>query len=132
VNKVALEQDFSEFIGLPLSVLFHRVSIFECRPGITTTITATTTTTKKLKLSHYTPRRRLGGEDIQLLLILDLGSRWELVVSVTLWPRFIPGESTPVPVVQEAGWASEPVWTQRLQEKSFRLCQESKLDRPVF
>jgi hypothetical protein len=24
----------------------------------------------------------------------------------------------PVPIVQEAGWAPEPVWTQRLEEKS--------------
>jgi hypothetical protein len=23
------------------------------------------------------------------------------------------------PIVQEAGWAPEPVWTQRLEEKSF-------------
>jgi hypothetical protein len=30
-----------------------------------------------------------------------------------------PGKGTPVPIVQEAGWAPEPVWTQRLQEKSF-------------
>jgi hypothetical protein len=28
-------------------------------------------------------------------------------------------ERTPVPSVQETGWASEPVWTQRLEEKSF-------------
>jgi hypothetical protein len=31
---------------------------------------------KKLKLSHYMPRRRLEGEEIELLLILDLGTRW--------------------------------------------------------
>jgi hypothetical protein len=30
-----------------------------------------------------------------------------------------PGEMTPVPIGQEAGWATEPVWTQRLEEKSF-------------
>jgi hypothetical protein len=42
-----------------------------------------------------------------------------LVVSVTLWPRFISGEITPVPIGQEAGRASEPVWTQRLEEKLF-------------
>jgi hypothetical protein len=30
----------------------------------------------KLKLSRYTPWRRLGEEEIQLLLILDLGTRW--------------------------------------------------------
>jgi hypothetical protein len=31
---------------------------------------------KKLKLSHYTPRRRLGGYKVQLLLILNFGTRW--------------------------------------------------------
>jgi hypothetical protein len=30
-----------------------------------------------------------------------------------------PGERTPVPIGQEAGWPSEPVWTQKLEEKSF-------------
>jgi hypothetical protein len=30
-----------------------------------------------------------------------------------------PGKGPPVPIVQEDGWAPEPVWTQRLQEKSF-------------
>jgi hypothetical protein len=29
-----------------------------------------------------------------------------------------PGKEPPVPTVEEAGWAPEPVWTQRLQEKS--------------
>jgi hypothetical protein len=35
------------------------------------------------------------------------------VVSVTLRPRFNPEESS-----LEAGWAPEPVWTQKLEEKS--------------
>jgi hypothetical protein len=30
-----------------------------------------------------------------------------------------PGKGSPVPIGQEAGWAPEPVWTQRLEEKSF-------------
>jgi hypothetical protein len=30
-----------------------------------------------------------------------------------------PGKGPPVPIVQEAEWAPEPVWTQRLEEKSF-------------
>jgi hypothetical protein len=30
-----------------------------------------------------------------------------------------PGKGPPVPIVQEAGWAPEPVWTQRIDEKSF-------------
>jgi hypothetical protein len=34
-------------------------------------------------------------------------------------PRFAPGKGPPVPIVQKAGWASEPVWTKRLEEKSF-------------
>jgi hypothetical protein len=50
---------------------------------------------KKLKLSHYTPWRRLGGEEVYLLLILDLGTREGWVVSVTPRPRFSPGERTP-------------------------------------
>jgi hypothetical protein len=42
-----------------------------------------------------------------------------------------PGKDPPVHIVQEAGWASKPVWTQRLEEKSSHLCQGSNLDRPV-
>jgi hypothetical protein len=30
-----------------------------------------------------------------------------------------PAKGPPVPTGQEAGWAPEPVWTQRLEEKSF-------------
>jgi hypothetical protein len=41
------------------------------------------------------------------------------MVSVTPRPRFTPGKEPTVPIVQEAGWASELVWTQRLEEKSF-------------
>jgi hypothetical protein len=34
--------------------------------------------------------------------------------------RALPlGKGPPVPIVQEAGWAPEPVWTQRLEENSF-------------
>jgi hypothetical protein len=29
-----------------------------------------------------------------------------------------PGKGPPVPIVQEARWAPEPVWTQRLEVKS--------------
>jgi hypothetical protein len=29
-----------------------------------------------------------------------------------------PRKEPPVPIGQEAGWDSEPVWTQRLEEKS--------------
>jgi hypothetical protein len=30
-----------------------------------------------------------------------------------------PGKEPPVPIVQQARWASEPVWTQRIEETSF-------------
>jgi hypothetical protein len=44
------------------------------------------------------------------------GGEW----SVSLPGRALaPGKGPPVPIVQEAGWASEPVRTQRLEEKSF-------------
>jgi hypothetical protein len=32
-----------------------------------------------------------------------------------------PGKGPPVPIGQESGWAPEPVWTQRIEEKSFAL-----------
>jgi hypothetical protein len=43
---------------------------------------------QKVKLSRYTPWRHLGGEEVQLLLILNLSTRWGWVVSVTPWPLF--------------------------------------------
>jgi hypothetical protein len=49
---------------------------------------------------------------------------------VALYPP-PPGERAPVPIVQEAGWAPEPVWTQRVEEKYSRLCRGSNLDRRV-
>jgi hypothetical protein len=45
--------------------------------------------------------------------------------------RAAPRKGPPVPIAQETGWAPEPVWTQRLEEKSFCLCRGSNLDRPV-
>jgi hypothetical protein len=43
--------------------------------------------------------------------ILNLGARWKRVVSFTPRPLYPQGEF-PVSIGQEAGWASEPVWTQ--------------------
>jgi hypothetical protein len=43
-----------------------------------------------------------------------------------------PGKEPPVPIGQEAGWAPEPVWTQRLDEKPFCLCRGSNLDLPII
>jgi hypothetical protein len=47
-----------------------------------------------------------------------MGVSGQRYATAALYPR----GKDPVPIVQEAGWAPEPVWTQRLQEKShFRL-----------
>jgi hypothetical protein len=51
--------------------------------------------------------------------------RWEEhVACVTFRPRFTPWKGPPVPIVQEAGWASDLVWTQRLEEKSFASARD--------
>jgi hypothetical protein len=42
-----------------------------------------------------------------------------------------PGKGPPVPIVQEAGWASEPVWTQRNRGIVLCPCRGSNPDRPV-
>jgi hypothetical protein len=50
------------------------------------------------------------------------------------WSASRPGHVLPPgkgPTGQEAGWATEPVWTQRLEELSSCLCRESNLDCPV-
>jgi hypothetical protein len=54
------------------------------------------------------------------------------VVSVTTRPRLTPAKETTEPIVQEAGWVPEPVWIQRQQEKSFRLCPGSNLESSGF
>jgi hypothetical protein len=42
-----------------------------------------------------------------------------------------PEKGPPVPIGQEAGWAPEPVWTQRLEEKSLAPSGDRTPDRPV-
>jgi hypothetical protein len=41
------------------------------------------------------------------------------------------GKGPSVPIGEGAGWAPQPVWTQRLEEKSFCLCRGSNAGRPV-
>jgi hypothetical protein len=54
----------------------------------------------------------LGGEEVLLLLILDLGIRWGEWSASRPGRALAPGKGPPVPIVQEAGWAPEPVWTE--------------------
>jgi hypothetical protein len=86
----------------------------------------------KVKQSHYTPCRRLWGEErysacLFLTSALD-GDEWSASRPIRPLP---PGKAPPVPIGQEAGWASEVVWTQRLEKKSFCLCRESNADPPI-
>ena len=64
----------------------------------------------KLKWSRYRPgvAQRVGRGIA--LLFHDRGTRRGWVVSSTPRPHFTPGKD-PVPIVQEAGWATGPVWT---------------------
>jgi hypothetical protein len=60
-----------------------------------------------------------GGEEVYssysfLTSALD-GGEWSASCPGRALP---PGKGLPVPIGQEAGWAPEPVWTQRLEEKS--------------
>jgi hypothetical protein len=41
--------------------------------------------------------------------------------------RFASGKGPLVPIVWEAGWASEPVQTERLEEKSFASARDRTL-----
>jgi hypothetical protein len=48
------------------------------------------------------------------------------------WSASRPGHALPpVPIVQEAGWAPEPVWTQEDRGKILCPCRGSNPDRPV-
>jgi hypothetical protein len=66
----------------------------------------------------------------ELLLILDLGTRWDWVVSITPRPRFSPGKGPRYPLYRRLG-GPQSRSGHRLEEKSFRLCQGSHLDRPA-
>jgi hypothetical protein len=58
----------------------------------------------------HRPRRSLGGVEVSLYSVFDLGTRRGWGVSVTPRPFSTPGKD-PVPVVQEVGWIPGPVWT---------------------
>jgi hypothetical protein len=57
-----------------------------------------------------------------LTLVLD-GDEW----SASHAGRFISGKEPPVPIGEEADWASKLVWTQRLEEKFFASAGDGTL-----
>jgi hypothetical protein len=86
---------------------------------------------KKVKLSRYTPWRHMGGEEVQLLLILNLGTRWGWVVSVTPRPRFTPGGRTPG-THWIGGWVGPRAGLDaETKRKIICPCRGSNLDRPI-
>jgi hypothetical protein len=74
--------------------------------------------------------KALGGEEVSSYLFITSaldGGEWS---ASRRGRALVPGKGPPVPIVQEAAWALEPVWTEKLEEKSFRLCRGSNLGRP--
>jgi hypothetical protein len=85
----------------------------------------------KVKLSRYTPWRRMGWEEVQLLFILILGTRWGWVVRVTPRPRFTPGERTPSTHCTR-GWVGPRAGLDAGDSRKILCpCQGSNLDRPA-
>jgi hypothetical protein len=82
-------------------------------------------------LSRYTPWRRLGGEEVWLLLILNLGTKWGWVVSIMPRPRFTPGERTPS-THWAGGWVGPRAGLDAgARRKILCLCRGSNPGRPV-
>jgi hypothetical protein len=48
------------------------------------------------------------GLDVRVYSFFNFGTRWGSVVNATLRPLY-PQERDPVPLVQEGGWAPEPL-----------------------
>jgi hypothetical protein len=103
----------------------HRIFVFHCAIFLFWTLEESMY--KKLK-SCPTARHEgtLGGGGRKYSSCLFLtsaldGGEWSASRPANASP---PGKGPPVTTVQEAGWAPEPVWTQRLEEKSFCLYRD--------
>jgi hypothetical protein len=85
----------------------------------------------KVSQSHYTPLRPCGQRRYSsytfMTSALD-GGEWS---ASRPGHALAPGKGPPVPIVQEAGLVPEPVWIQRLDEKSFCVWRGSNLYCPV-
>jgi hypothetical protein len=74
-----------------------------------------------VKWFRYTPWSRLEGE------VVEVGE-WSASRPGRPLP---PGKEPPVPIVQEAGWATAQVWKKKTGEKPVCLCRGSNPFRPV-
>ena len=87
--------------------------IWRSRSGVTELrVLKLYTVIKRVKWSIYRPgvSQRVGRGIA--LLFHDHGTRRGWVVSSTPRPHFTPGKD-PIPILQEAGWAPGPIWTDR-------------------
>jgi hypothetical protein len=69
------------------------------------------------------PFTRQGGEEIYQILILDVCSRLGVSGQRHSPATLYPGKGYRLPIGYEAGWASELVWTQRIEKKILCLCR---------
>jgi len=78
----------------------------------------------KAKQSRYTQWRRLGERRYSSYSFttsaLD-GGEWSASRPGRIFP---PGKGPTVPFGQQVGWGPVPVWTQRLEEKSFTPAED--------
>jgi hypothetical protein len=82
------------------------------------------TVKRKHKVAPLPPCRHQGEEKYSSYPFLTSapdGGEWSCWFPCRVLP---PGKGPPVPIVQEARWAPEPVWTQRLEEKSFASARD--------
>jgi len=63
----------------------------------------------KFTLEQATKAQK-GSRGTALISFFNLGTRWGWMVNTTPWP-LDPQKGELVPIMQEAGWAPEPVWT---------------------
>ena len=54
--------------------------------------------------------KAIGRVEVQFYSLFNFGARWGWQVNATSRPLY-PRERGPVPIVQEAGWATGSVWT---------------------
>jgi hypothetical protein len=85
----------------------------------------------KQKLFQNTSWRRLDGEEVYSSYSFSTsaldGSEWSASRRGRALPR---AKDPPVPIAQDAEWAPEPVWKQRLEEKSFASVGDRTLLAP--
>jgi hypothetical protein len=59
-----------------------------------------------------------------ILIILDLGNRWGEWSASRTGRAFAPWKGPLLPIVQESGWAPEPVWSEKFLEKFFASAED--------